>query len=141
MHSPGQEAARRAAPAPRIAPPAGAASSARRSPQPPRPRHDPPAACRRVTTGFQATQHPLSHSTRDRAPVELLQAEKKKVPSVPALGLPPRQRRHRRRLPVTPLPPASCRHRLPQQPANCRAISCSPIGQSHALNNSPSYWL
>lgn len=35
------------------------------------------------------------------------------------------------RLPVTPLPPASYRHRLPQPPANCSATSSPPTGRVH----------
>ena len=46
-------------------------------------------------------------------------------PSYLALRVPQRQRR---RLPVTPLPPASYRHRLPQQPANCSATTRPLIG-------------
>lgn len=41
--------------------------------------------------------------------------------------------RQRRRLPVTPLPPASYRHRLPQQPANCSATTSLSIGWLRGL--------
>ncbi|XP_038303498.1 NADH dehydrogenase [ubiquinone] 1 beta subcomplex subunit 3 isoform X1 [Canis lupus familiaris] len=55
---------------------------------------------------------------------------RRRSPPDPALRAP---QRRRRRLPVTPLPPASCRHRLPQQPANCSATTSLPIGRVHAL--------
>lgn len=46
-----------------------------------------------------------------------------------------------RRLPVTPQPQASDRHRLPQQPANCSTTTSPLIDWAHALNNSRSHWL
>ena len=55
-------------------------------------------------------------------------------PSYLALRVPQRQRR---RLPVTPLPPASYRHRLPQQPANCSATTRPLIRWFHAPTTVP----
>lgn len=108
-------------------------------PQPPRPR--PP--CRPARFSLHPPQLPSPH---DPPKLPCL----REVPEPPTLQLPPPQtplvsscsrekknrpdlalcvpQRQRRRLPVTPLPPASYRHRLPQQPANCSATTSLPIG-------------
>lgn len=64
-----------------------------------------------------------------------------RTPSPPGTVRLPHPTGQHRRLPVTPQPPASYRHRLPQQPANC-SITTSPLIESaHALNNSLFHWL
>lgn len=64
------------------------------------------------------------------------------IPLHPAPCVSPRTpRRQLRRLPVTPQPQASYRHRLPQQPANCSITTSLLIEWAHALNNGRSHWL
>lgn len=93
--------------------------------------HDPP----KLLPGLREVpepptlQLPPSKTTLVTSSPRFPQPEEKIPPDL-ALRVPQRQRR---RLPVTPLPPASHRHRLPQQPANCSATTSLPIGRFHAL--------
>lgn len=93
--------------------------------------HDPP----KLLPGLREVpepptlQLPPSKTTLVTSSLRFPQPEEKIPPDL-ALRVPQRQRR---RLPVTPLPPASHRHRLPQQPANCSATTSLPIGRFHAL--------
>ncbi|KAJ8778840.1 hypothetical protein J1605_013074 [Eschrichtius robustus] len=108
--------------------PAGLSLHPPRLPSP----HDPP----KLLAGLLEVPKPPTPNTPATAfpdhprqiPSIVLVAGEEENPSYLALRVPQRQRR---RLPVTPLPPASYRHRLPQQPANCSETTGPPIGFSY----------
>ena len=113
---------------PRLRPlrrPAGLSLHPPRLPSP----HDPP----KMLAGLLEVPKPPTPNTPATAfpdhprqiPSIVLVAGEEENPFYLALRVPQRQRR---RLPVTPLPPASYRHRLPQQPANCSETTGPPIG-------------
>nr|XP_031533975.1 SH3 domain-binding protein 1-like [Vicugna pacos] len=88
--------------------------------------HDPPKLLPgRQTFGTMNTLAAAFLDHPGQMPSLVLAAGEEENPSYLPLRVPQSQRR---RLPVSPLPPAPYRHRLPQQPANCSATTRPPVG-------------
>lgn len=105
--------------------------------QPPSP-HDPPELAPRSAV-LRISQQSCCRLPTSPSSVPGYRVRSRRKPSSPGtVRSPPRQHR---RLPVTPQPQASYRHRLPQQPANCSVTTSLLIEWAHGLNNSRSRWL